>query len=239
MTGKDVTYELEYFKYIVGRAEIIRALFALGDIPYTMTEHLLTEWHTKRSDYPNGQVPVLTIKDASSGEVVAKLAESSAIERYVANLVGYHGDNAIEQAQVDAFRMQFEPVMLSLYTYYWMGKRDPQCAEDVKKALENLFFFHERALAKNGGNGHYVGNRITIADLLATQLKQFAIREGFAELVSEEAAPLFNKVVENTLAEPKLKAFYEDVKERNEIQMEQDIPSHYLPPRLRNHPKAK
>ncbi|KAI8869791.1 hypothetical protein GQ42DRAFT_163181 [Ramicandelaber brevisporus] len=225
------TYELHYFKYVVGRSEIIRALLALGNISYTLKEYEILEWGQYRSGFPHGQVPVLVIKDASTDEIVTELTESSAIERYIANLIGHHGDNAIEQAQIDAFRLQFEPAVGALYAYYWTpAEGKEQRAAGVKSALENLFFFHERALAKNGGNGHYVGDRITIADLLATQLKQFAIREGFAELVSEEAAPLFNKVVENTLAEPKLKEFYEDVKERNEAQIAENLPSYFCPP---------
>ncbi|KAI8872593.1 hypothetical protein GQ42DRAFT_161180 [Ramicandelaber brevisporus] len=231
MSSQSVTYELEYFKYLVGRAEVARALFALGGIPYKLVEHIRNEWHKQRNDFPHGQVPILNVKDAATGNVIATLSESSAIERYIANLIGYHGNNAIEQAQIDAFRLQF---FGALYAYYWTpAEGKEQRAVGVKSALENLFFFHERALAKNGGNGHYVGDRITIADLLATQLKQFAIREGFAELVSEEAAPLFNKVVENTLAEPKLKAFYEDVKERNEAQITENLPSYFCPPPFR------
>ncbi|KAI8869805.1 hypothetical protein GQ42DRAFT_114628, partial [Ramicandelaber brevisporus] len=160
------TYELHYFKQMVARPETIRGLLSLGNIPFTVSEYGLLEWGKYKNNFPHGLVPVLTIRDADTNEIFAELTESSAIERYIANMIGHHGDNAVEQAHIDAIRMQIDPVVSTLYAHYWTpAEGKPMRAEAVKKALDTLFRYHEPILAKNGGNGHYVGDRITIADL--------------------------------------------------------------------------
>ncbi|KAI8871606.1 hypothetical protein GQ42DRAFT_144455 [Ramicandelaber brevisporus] len=219
-----IKVEIVYFP-VVGRAEVTRALLTLGGIEFTEEMVHMKDWMSVKDTLPFAQLPMIRVKDAASGELLAELTESSAIERFLAARTGHNGDNEFEDARIQAIRVQFEAALKAISIYYWSpDDQREKAAADVRKELAHLFKYHERILAKNGSNGHYVGEKLTVPDLFAAYLYLFAKREGFAAEVSEEAAPLFNKVVETTMAEPKLAEFYADVHVRNEEQKAADFP---------------
>ncbi|KAI8867699.1 hypothetical protein GQ42DRAFT_52556 [Ramicandelaber brevisporus] len=224
MSPQEFHYTVDYYP-LVGKAEIIRALLTLGDAKFDEKFTPLETWKEHKDEYPFGQVPLLRITDAASGKVVAELTESSAIERFLANRFGYGGANEYEDAQITALRLQFERVFYSIYEHYWTEGKAEEHVKGLHRNLKYLIKYHERVLAKNGGNGHYVGDKITIPDLYAVLLYTLTEREGFKDDLNEDDAPLFNKVVQTVMAEPKLKKYYEDVAERNITQMAADFPN--------------
>ncbi|KAI8873802.1 hypothetical protein GQ42DRAFT_11899 [Ramicandelaber brevisporus] len=203
-----VTYEVTYFA-LVGRIEILRALAALGDLPLSIVDVQFHEWGALKPATPAGQLPVLRIKDAATGEVQAELTESAALERLLADRAGFNGATDVEAAKIAAFRAQYDKPFDALFGFIFAKPDDKEAAADkFKTSIAQVLAFHEALLAKNGGNGHYAGDKVNIADLTATLLYKLALVHGFADSVSEAVAPLFNKVVKATLAEPKLEAYY-------------------------------
>ncbi|KAI8872614.1 hypothetical protein GQ42DRAFT_161147 [Ramicandelaber brevisporus] len=85
---RNVKYDLLYWKDINGRGEVIKAIFALANVDYTYTDVQLADWLAVKATTPLGHVPVLRIIDADTGETLDQLAESGAIERWLAKHFG-------------------------------------------------------------------------------------------------------------------------------------------------------
>ncbi|KAI8871406.1 hypothetical protein GQ42DRAFT_162050, partial [Ramicandelaber brevisporus] len=85
---RNVKYDLLYWKDINGRGEVIKAIFALANVEYTYTDVQLADWMVVKATTPLGHIPVLRIIDADTGETVDQLAESGAIERWLAKRFG-------------------------------------------------------------------------------------------------------------------------------------------------------
>lgn len=153
------SYELLYFP-LPGRAEPIRLLFALANVPYTNTG--VTNWPELKPKTPLGQLPVLIERD-DAGE--RQIAQSAAILRHLARVFDLYGADEVHKTQADfiadtAFdwRGKFAPVQFaaiyrteqSVIDKYWV---------DVPATLA-LF---DRLL---GDNDYYAGKSATFADVL-------------------------------------------------------------------------
>uniref|UniRef100_A0A915PCD4 Glutathione S-transferase 1 n=1 Tax=Setaria digitata TaxID=48799 RepID=A0A915PCD4_9BILA len=104
------TYKLTYFNYR-GRAEVIRLLFAQANVSYEDVRISRKEWPALKSKTPFGHVPILEV----NGKV---LAESHAIEKYLARKFGLLGADEWEAAKIDEIVMNLEDlrrkILLSL-----------------------------------------------------------------------------------------------------------------------------
>jgi hypothetical protein len=121
-------YKLHYFN-VTGLGEPIRFLFHYGGIEFEDIRYSAEDWlEAKKSKYfifmllsnkylmckfnfsdmPFGQMPVLEI----DGE---KIAQSNAICRYLAKLVGLGSDNEFESMQIDSVVDSFNDLRLSKY----------------------------------------------------------------------------------------------------------------------------
>jgi len=180
------TYKLSYFS-IRGLAETARLLFALGGQKYedfrfgfakcaTTGSYLHPEWDTAKADttkYPFGKLPVLEVTENGHTTVVA---QSKAIERLIAKRLGLLGSNDLEQARIE---MVVEQVVDSRNAFYSASGKDEAVKtagvtveaekthshkfghEDLPKFLQSF-----ETLLTNSGTGFFVGNKITLADVL-------------------------------------------------------------------------
>ncbi|KAI8866382.1 hypothetical protein GQ42DRAFT_158801 [Ramicandelaber brevisporus] len=74
---------------------------------------------------------------------------------------------------------------------------------------DHLVQYHEKVLAaNNGGNGHYFGSKITVADIALANLVLYTRAAGNGAPFTPEKAPLINKVVDAVTASAELKEFY-------------------------------
>ncbi|XP_070544990.1 hematopoietic prostaglandin D synthase-like [Ptychodera flava] len=155
-------YKLTYFNFNA-RAEFIRLIFAAAGVEFedNRVSRKPEEWEVAKKSLPFQQVPVLEIE----GGVV--LAHSHAIGRYLANEFGLAGKTNMERAKVDmivdAAEDLFPPIRV--YNFAPEDKKQAACDEIVAKlppGLSNL----ERVLTQNnGGDGFFVGDSLTWADL--------------------------------------------------------------------------
>jgi len=145
-----------------GRAEIIRYIFAQGNVAYEDVRIQGKDWPNEKAKMPFGQMPVLQVDDFM-------LAQSNAIERYAGKIAGLYGKDALEQAKID---MVIEALHDTAANFM---KANYSKDEADKKAQFEAYFkndfpkwcgYLENCLkANNGGKGFFVGDSVSIADI--------------------------------------------------------------------------
>ena len=219
------TYKLHYFN-IRGRAEVARLIMAHANVEYedyrfefndfatikASKKHLgyleRLSWFSKEKecsspDYPLGQVPVLEV----DGKM---LAQSRAINRFLAKKYGLAGKDAMEQAKVDMYVDCLEdliPKIRPAVREYMTNQRNQQDTELVlihevaEKHLVPYIQLIEKHLEKNG-SGFLVGNsvrkRCNCLSLVFFELSVFLDSIGFyrnsTEKLFEEDEIIWNLV---------------------------------------------
>ncbi|XP_022081115.1 uncharacterized protein LOC110974076 [Acanthaster planci] len=156
------SYKLTYFD-IKGRAEPVRMLFTVAGVPFEDVRIKQADWSAMKSKTPFGQLPFLEV----DGKV---LAQTRAITYYVARDLKLYGANNWESAQIDVVgELMFD--LVRPYTEKIMFEKDEQKkAENLKKYLSEtaptILANVEEQLKKNkGGDGFFVGDKISLADI--------------------------------------------------------------------------
>eukprot|EP00743_Colponemidia_sp_Colp-15_P002739 GILK01002966.1.p1 GENE.GILK01002966.1~~GILK01002966.1.p1 ORF type:complete len:221 (+),score=26.27 GILK01002966.1:39-665(+) len=190
------TYKLTYLQ-LRGRAEISRLIFAATGTAYEDNRIDRETWAQLKSTGIAwfGQMPILEV----DGKV---LTQSLAIARFLARRLGLHPTDEFEAAMVDL-------VVDGLSDVYNAGVRftfekDPVRQEqDKAKFFEELMPRHFAGLEKildhnNGGNGWFVGDKMTWADLLF-QVTIFAFSAtGVSNLLDNypKLSALYQRIIE-------------------------------------------
>ncbi|KAG0211723.1 Glutathione S-transferase S1 [Mortierella sp. GBA30] len=194
-------YELKYFPLHFGGTN------ARGDWP---------------ADKPNtlfGQIPVLTIIHPDGKKI--ELGESAAIDIFLAKQFGLHGNNAWEEAVINALYAHSNHFWFfgTMANFFWSStdKTDEEKAQLAEKylneSLTNWATIHETTLIKNNNTGHYVGNRTTLADIRsATLLGTIEVifgKERVAKVVNETKTPAIVKLRATIESKPSYAAWIE------------------------------
>ncbi|XP_077999274.1 hematopoietic prostaglandin D synthase-like isoform X1 [Glandiceps talaboti] len=156
-------YQLRYLN-VRGRAETTRMILAAAGVEYDDIRFEDDEWLKEKETgkYPFRQLPILEV----DGVI---LAQSRAIARFVASEHGLAGKDNLENAQIDMITDVFEDLLQGLIKIYY--EKD----EEKKKVMESEYHTNkvpvllgglEKLLKdNNGGDGYFVGDGITWADL--------------------------------------------------------------------------
>ncbi|VDO25251.1 unnamed protein product [Onchocerca flexuosa] len=153
------SYKLYYFDFM-GRAEIIRLIFAQAEIPYEDIRIQREEWDSYKQKMPFKQLPVLEV----DGKM---LSQSIAIILYLAKKFDLVGENEWEFAQVIELLGVGEDLITHSVPWFKCedaAKKKEILAEFEAKHLVPTFRLLEDILAKNG-TGYFVGKKLTAADL--------------------------------------------------------------------------
>lgn len=152
-----------------------------------------------------GTLPILYEISDETGHVV-EIAEALSIEIYLARKFNLLGDNAFEESQILGYFSNTRAVMHRHEDAYFTRSQFRKEEHDkfVEEKLKQWIRTHEKALAENGSNGHYVGNRVSLADIkTAVAIQQFLNElyafkgyEDVSKLISKEATPNLWKVRE-------------------------------------------
>lgn len=154
-------YKFTYFNFY-GRGEVSRLLFAIAGVEYEDIHVDEKQWAELKPKTPFGQLPLLEV----DGRV---FCQSNTIARYLANKFGFAGKNELDKVQadmiVDCIVDLINP-MGDIYHEDDLNKRD----EAIKKYAEGNLKIHFANLnklleANDGGNGFFVGDSVTWADL--------------------------------------------------------------------------
>ena len=155
--------KLTYFDDTKGRNELVRLIFAVGQVPYEDELIGLPEYLDRRDGQalPWGQLPVLTIDGRVFGQ-------SCALARYAAKLAGLYPSDALDaltsDAVVDSWRDTLDLYYDTAFDRVVVGgvlsmiprgpsERHGRLAQFVATHLREQFSRYERFLTPGGGCG--------------------------------------------------------------------------------------
>ncbi|XP_039272834.1 hematopoietic prostaglandin D synthase-like [Styela clava] len=155
------SYKLFYFN-VRGRAEISRWMFAQAGVKYEDIRIGSETWPEKKKECPFGQMPLLEVTDDSGSTHV--IAQSSAIQRFLARELGMNGKDSYEAADLDMVGEQMKDIMMALP---WTEKDEERKKQLTKEAIEGpiakYFLQLENRVRDNGWFGRSGGP--TVGDI--------------------------------------------------------------------------
>ncbi|XP_077985459.1 hematopoietic prostaglandin D synthase-like [Glandiceps talaboti] len=186
-------YQLTYFN-VRGRAEITRLIFAAAGVEFDDVRFEQGQWKTEKATgkYPFDQVPTLEF----DGVI---LAQSRAMARFVAKEHGLAGKDNLENAQIDMITDVLEDVFKDFMKFFFHETDEEKIKVMESEHNANILQVSLRGLEKllkdNGGDGYFVGDGLTWADLAFLAQMDYNVSRN-ATLLDDY---------------PKLKALYERV----------------------------
>ncbi|KAF9911020.1 hypothetical protein EC991_004892 [Linnemannia zychae] len=200
--GTDSSFQLLYFP-LHGRGELVRNLLAYSGAKW---EELGVDWPVQKPKTPFQVAPVV-YEHTSSGSVL-ELAESNAIERYLARKYNLFGANIWEENQVNQFYHNAEG-LVQAFALRVVGASPEARVDEANRfyteVLAKFVEIHEGHLKQNGDNGHYVGNSTTLADLKVVQTLDRILLlapKGVQVPISAEQTPSLWKVKQTVESHP-------------------------------------
>ncbi|KAF9127992.1 hypothetical protein BGW39_005438 [Mortierella sp. 14UC] len=211
------TYQLLYFP-MHGRGELTRTILVFSGAKW---EELALDLTIQKKQLPFKLIPILY--ETTSDGTILELAESHAIERYLATKYGLNGSDPYETHRIDQIYTSTDFANQLFWTQVrWapLDRRIEAAHKFYDEILPTYIANHEAQLEKNGANGHYVGDKITLADLKSAHFidrVMFMRPKGTKEPpFSKERSPNMWKVLETVngypaMAEWKSSKRYQDL----------------------------
>ncbi|KAF9101069.1 hypothetical protein BGX27_000114 [Mortierella sp. AM989] len=199
----DNVHNLVYFPFH-GLAGCIRTTLVISNEPYKFTILGFQEWKVEKQLTPFGHVPVLR-EETKCGKVL-ELAEISVIEHFLAKRSNLLGRDFWEESLIKMYLSSTHALFTFLvHNIVQMPKNKPTFLELFKRSnLPEWIKFHEEHLKKNGSNGHYVGDQLSIADIKTASVIEHLINLcGDDVQISEELTPAIMAVKINLEKNPK------------------------------------
>ncbi|KAF9358547.1 hypothetical protein BGX26_001491 [Mortierella sp. AD094] len=203
--AKDNEYTVLYFPWH-GSSPALRAILAMYAKKYTFAHP--EDWASFKPNTPYGHLPVL-YETAATGETL-ELAELSVIEFYLGKKFGLVGSNDWEEqlirSRANSSQALFDKLVITVIRS--PKELQPQMLQlFVEKQIPEWALFHERALEENGSNGHYVGDKMSVADLkTATILDSMRAISG-DKFISREKTPAIMALYDHVQQDPKYAAW--------------------------------
>ncbi|KAK3823560.1 MAG: hypothetical protein J3Q66DRAFT_332198, partial [Benniella sp.] len=157
--SKPATYKVLYWP-IAANGATTRDLLELGGVQWEDLSPSFTGWQEEKLETPFHVLPVLYIKTEDGKDLV--LSEAMVVEQFLAKKFNLLGDNDYEEQLIRAFHSS------SAHLQSYFAQSVTWCSPEVKEGnlaqfltgnLKTFIDTHEKHLADNGNNGHYVGNR--------------------------------------------------------------------------------
>ncbi|KAF8976634.1 hypothetical protein BGZ46_008105 [Entomortierella lignicola] len=203
--AKDNKYNLLYFPFH-GIVTGLRAMIAMSGSEYVFTHP--EDWSAQKITTPLGAMPVL-YETTATGETL-ELAELSVLEYYIGQKHGWVGDNLWENNLVKMYHSSSQSLFDKLVTTVVRAPKEnyEQMLEIyVNKILPEWVEYHERALKANGSNGHYLGDKLTIADIKTATIIENIISLTGDRYLTHEKTPAIMAVYDNLEKQPKYAAW--------------------------------
>lgn len=162
-------YKLVYFDGR-GRGEVSRLLFAQAGVAYEDKRLTREEWAEHKKSTLFGQLPYMEV----DGETIC---QSKAIERLLAKRFGLAGKTDIEQAKVDMIMDCMDDMNKPMPAIF--REQDEKKKAELKKKFEEeelpdgLQKIEKLLKMNKGGDGYFVGDEVTLADICVAQLLTF------------------------------------------------------------------
>ncbi|XP_012264442.2 uncharacterized protein LOC105690872 [Athalia rosae] len=193
------SYKLTYFDF-TGLGEPIRYMLSYAGIKFEDFRITLEEWPKHKHQMPMEQLPVLEIDGK-------EYHQSMPLGRFLAKKSNVYSTDDLEALQIDAAVSCINDLRQALANYFWSD--EPERKEKLKaEAEKRLTFFlgkFESWLQSNGG--HFVGNKVTWADINYVSLHDYFCAMLERDIV--EGYPNLKKLVNEINSIPNIKAYLE------------------------------
>lgn len=200
--GSSPVYRLVYFD-IPGLAETARILFRLAKVDFEDQRYpfdfdsdrkpIRKEWNADKEKYVYEKIPVLFTEGA-------EIAQSPAINRFLARRFGFFGSSEVESALIDAAIEQFSDVKRA---YFKIRDQPAEVEKFYDNEVKDLFRLFSRQQEKlKSGVGHLIGNKLSLIDILIWQLPMLGNKEKLMPLIEQF---------------PSIKAIYDEVEKTEGI----------------------
>lgn len=160
-------YKLTYFD-VYGRGELSRLIFAAAKVDFEDDRVTLEEWPKRKAEMPFNQLPVLYIDDKPP------LAQSGAMERYLATTYGLNGDNTLDAAYCEMIVDTINDVFFKLPL---LEKDEKVKAEKTKEQWDEKILPALKRMDKDFAKSKQkflVGDKLSYADLHMMQVLIFS-----------------------------------------------------------------
>ncbi|EFN62036.1 Glutathione S-transferase [Camponotus floridanus] len=152
------SYKLTYFP-VKALGEPIRFLFTYGGTEFIDNRFNEEDWPKIKPTTPFGQVPMLEVDGK-------KVAQSTAISRYLAKQYGLAGKDDWEALEIDSTVDTIHDLRANIAAYQYENNETAK-EEKLKRAKEIVPYYLERLDAQVGKNGGYfVGGALSWADFV-------------------------------------------------------------------------
>ncbi|KAG0047519.1 Glutathione S-transferase S1 [Gryganskiella cystojenkinii] len=185
--NKDLEFTVLYWE-IGSVGSVARDILALAEVDFKNTYPSDEDWEAGKVETAFSVLPMLTIKSKKTGQELV-LSESMIIDMFLAERFGLMGDDEWEKLAISSFYSNL----------YFLRERTFSEVQDVpkdfkKQARDGFFKYtlrkfledHEYHLLNNGNNGHYVGNKLSLADLFLWNVVHYYSTLPWGEMVLEK-----------------------------------------------------
>ncbi|EGT41766.1 CBN-GST-33 protein [Caenorhabditis brenneri] len=184
-----------------GHSVVFRDMFQMAGVDY---EDVLHE-ESDKEKMPFGHMPVLEV----DGELIP---QSGAINRFIANILGFAGQTPVEKAWADAFADLYNDFLGEVKAWGAVAfKGQPGDKDELKKtvfdpAKENYFKRLSQRLEKSK-SGFLLDSGISYPDLMFFETS--SLLEGFEPTYFGSELPLVKEYFDRIGEHPKLKPYLE------------------------------
>ncbi|KAF9133443.1 Glutathione S-transferase S1 [Mortierella sp. 14UC] len=177
--NKDLTFSYTYWE-LTSAGSTSREILVYGKANYEFNYPDFEGWEKGTVPTVFSVLPVLKVKDRRSSskslnhEVV--LAEAIIIDTFLAKRFGLLGDNEWESLTIQSFYSNIHYLRERCFGSTMMIQpelRKKAREEFLNETLVKFCEDHEHHLKANGSNGHYVGNKLSLADIHLSNIIHF------------------------------------------------------------------
>ncbi|KAG0370152.1 Glutathione S-transferase S1 [Mortierella sp. AD032] len=206
LTSPDTTFRIVYWD-IACVAATARDMLAYGKAKWTDETYLKTpDWFNSISS-PYKVLPVLNVISPEGKDLV--LSESIVMDQYLAKRFNLLGDNESQEWTIKSHYSNIHYLRersLMKMTWTWADKRQEALELFLESTLPDFIENHEFHLKANGSNGHYVGDRLSLADIhLVNIMDHFSqLPNGDRFTAQFSKSQLLNKVRHSVESNPEI-----------------------------------
>ncbi|CAI2357737.1 unnamed protein product [Caenorhabditis sp. 36 PRJEB53466] len=205
-------FKLYYFD-VRSRGEVIRLLFHLADEKFDDERISFETWGALKSQMPLGQLPVLEVDGV-------KIAQTTAIARYLGHQFHRAGTNAVDCARLDMIAEVIQEFMstqgMGRFARVLAGMipeiqdKNQFYKEQVVPDIEKYAPLIEKFLVENGNNGLFLGDRETWVDVFAAETFSKVIDYGSPDAL--DAYPHILSLINRVFNHPNIKKYVSERK---------------------------
>ncbi|KAJ1915744.1 hypothetical protein H4219_004161 [Mycoemilia scoparia] len=194
MSSASSSYELIYFN-TPGLSQPIRIMLDLAGANWKETNP--EDWPSLKPTMPLERLPVLIERQDGKEDLV--ISESEVIERYLARKLGFISPDPTVAVKQEEVIGHFHDVR-NLWIEVHFRKNDAVRSrfDDLIKVVVRK---HEELLEKNGSNGHYFGNQLTLPDIFVFVTLGAFKKFEYGDEITEEKASNLNKLIKTVREE--------------------------------------